>query len=132
MHSVGVPLPKMTVITRKAYGGASDVMNTKDVYTPILTSPGPTAEIAVMGVQGAVEIIFRHEIDHADDKAKRQKELQDEYGTAFADRYQATDRGYIDEVVYPHETRNKLIKAFALIHNKVDYVPQKKHDNLPI
>ena len=121
----------MTVITRKAYGGAYDVMNSKHVRADFNLA-WPKAEIAVMGVQGAVEIIFRHEIDHADDKAKRQKELQDEYEAAFANPYQATDRGYIDEVVYPHETREKLIKAFALIKNKVEQVPRKKHDNLPI
>ncbi|HKI45512.1 MAG TPA: acyl-CoA carboxylase subunit beta [Balneolales bacterium] len=124
-------VPKMTVITRKAYGGAYDVMNSKHVRADFNLA-WPTAEIAVMGVQGAVEIIFRHEIDHADDQVKRQKELQDEYEQTFANPYRAAERGYIDEVVYPHETRNKIIKAFALIRNKVDCVPKKKHDNLPI
>ena len=124
-------VPKMTVITRKAYGGAYDVMNSKHVRADFNLA-WPTAEIAVMGVQGAVEIIFRHEIDHADDKEKRQKELQDEYEEAFANPYRAAERGYIDEVVFPHETRDKLIKTFALIRNKVDSVPKKKHDNLPI
>jgi len=124
-------VPKMTVITRKAYGGAYDVMNSKHVRADYNLA-WPSAEIAVMGVKGAVEIIFRNEINHAEDKEKRLDELQHEYEEAFANPYRATDRGYIDDVVYPNETREKLIKAFALIKNKVEQVPRKKHDNLPI
>ncbi len=124
-------VPKMTVITRKAYGGAYDVMNSKHIRADYNIA-WPTAEIAVMGVKGAVEIIFKREIAKADDKAKKMKELEEEYEEVFANPYRAAERGYIDDVIYPHETRSKLIKALEVIENKVDSVPKKKHDNLPI
>lgn len=124
-------VPKMTVITRKAYGGAYDVMNSKHIRADYNVA-WPTAEIAVMGTKGAVEIIFRREIAKADDPEKRQKELEDEYSENFAHPYLAAGRGFIDDVVLPSETRTKLIKAFKLCENKVDTVPKKKHDNLPL
>lgn len=124
-------VPKMTVITRKAYGGAYDVMNSKHVRADYNVA-WPTAEIAVMGTKGAVEIIFRKEIESADDPAAKQKELEDEYNKEFAHPYRAAARGFIDDVIIPSETREKLIKAFEICQNKVDCVPKKKHDNLPI
>lgn len=124
-------VPKMTVITRKAYGGAYDVMNSKHIRADYNIA-WPTAEIAVMGVKGAVEIIFRKEIKEADDPQAKQQELEEHYEKFFANPYRAAARGYIDDVVIPHETREKLIKAMDMIQNKVDSVPRKKHDNLPI
>lgn len=124
-------VPKMTVITRKAYGGAYDVMNSKHIRADYNIA-WPTAEIAVMGTKGAVEIIFRREISKADKPEEKQKELEDRYSDEFAHPYKAAARGFIDDVVLPSETRKKLIKAFELCHNKADRVPKKKHDNLPL
>ncbi|MFO7800191.1 acyl-CoA carboxylase subunit beta [Rhodohalobacter sp.] len=124
-------VPKMTVITRKAYGGAYDVMNSKHIRADYNIA-WPTAEIAVMGTKGAVEIIFRREISKADKPEEKQKELEDSYSDEFAHPYKAAARGFIDDVVLPSETRKKLIKAFELCHNKADRVPKKKHDNLPL
>ena len=124
-------VPKMTVITRKAYGGAYDVMNSKHIRADYNVA-WPTSEIAVMGTKGAVEIIFRREITAADDPEAKQKELEDEYNKEFAHPYRAAARGFIDDVILPSETRKKLIRAFELCENKVDTVPKKKHDNLPL
>jgi propionyl-CoA carboxylase beta chain len=124
-------VPKLTVITRKAYGGAYDVMNSKHIRADYNVA-WPSAEIAVMGTKGAVEIIFRKEITSADDPAARQAELEKEYEQTFANPYMAAQRGYIDDVILPGETRKKLIKALHITRNKVDSVPRKKHDNLPL
>ncbi|MCG2589295.1 acyl-CoA carboxylase subunit beta [Rhodohalobacter sulfatireducens] len=124
-------VPKMTVITRKAYGGAYDVMNSKHIRADYNVA-WPTSEIAVMGTKGAVEIIFRKEISNADNPEEKQKELEDEYNEEFAHPYRAAARGFIDDVILPSETREKLIKAFEVCQNKVDTIPKKKHDNLPI
>jgi propionyl-CoA carboxylase beta chain len=124
-------VPKMTVITRKAYGGAYDVMNSKHIRADYNVA-WPTAEIAVMGTKGAVEIIFRREITSADDPEAKQAELEAQYSEEFAHPYGAAARGYIDDVILPHQTREKLIKAFELSQHKVDFVPKKKHDNLPL
>lgn len=124
-------VPKMTVITRKAYGGAYDVMNSKHIRADYNIA-WPTAEIAVMGTKGAVEIIFRKEIEKADDPAKKQQELEDEYKKEFAHPYKAAARGFIDDVIFPSETRKKLIRALEMSQNKVDSIPRKKHDNLPL
>lgn len=124
-------VPKMTVITRKAYGGAYDVMNSKHIRADYNVA-WPTAEIAVMGTKGAVEIIFRREIQKADDPEAKQKELEESYSEEFAHPYRAASRGFIDDVILPRETRGKLIKAFELCQNKVDSVPKRKHDNLPL
>jgi len=124
-------VPKMTVITRKAYGGAYDVMNSKHIRADYNIA-WPTAEIAVMGTKGAVEIIFRKEIAKADNSEEKQKELEDRYSEEFAHPYKAAARGFIDDVVLPSETRQKLIRAFEVCHNKADRVPRKKHDNLPL
>lgn len=124
-------VPKMTVITRKAYGGAYDVMNSKHIRADYNVA-WPSAEIAVMGTKGAVEIIFRREIANADDPEAKQKELEDQYSEEFAHPYKAAARGFIDDVIVPSETRQKLIRAFEVCQNKVDSVPKKKHDNLPL
>lgn len=124
-------VPKMTVITRKAYGGAYDVMNSKHIRSDYNVA-WPTSEIAVMGTKGAVEIIFRREIMSADDPEAKQKELEDQYSKEFAHPYKAAARGFIDDVILPSETRNKLIRALEVCQNKVDMVPKKKHDNLPL
>ena len=124
-------VPKMTVITRKAYGGAYDVMNSKHIRADYNIA-WPTAEIAVMGTKGAVEIIFRREIAAAADPVVKQAELEALYSREFAHPYRAAARGFIDDVVKPSETRRKLIRAFEVCQHKVDHVPKKKHDNLPL
>lgn len=124
-------VPKMTVITRKAYGGAYDVMNSKHIRADYNVA-WPTAEIAVMGTKGAVEIIFRKEIAKADDPEAKQAELEEQYSEEFAHPYKAAARGFIDDVILPGETREKLIRAFEVCQNKADRVPKKKHDNLPL
>lgn len=124
-------VPKMTVITRKAYGGAYDVMNSKHIRADYNVA-WPTAEIAVMGTKGAVEIIFRREIAKADDPEVKQKQLEDQYSEEFAHPYKAAARGFIDDVIFPSETRKKLIRALEISQNKADSVPKKKHDNLPL
>lgn len=124
-------VPKMTVITRKAYGGAYDVMNSKHIRADYNVA-WPTAEIAVMGPKGAVEIIFRKEIAEADDPEAKEQELIDYYKKEFAHPYKAAERGFIDNVILPGETREKLIHALEISENKVDQIPQKKHDNLPL
>jgi acetyl-CoA carboxylase carboxyltransferase component len=124
-------VPKVTVITRKAYGGAYDVMSSKHVRGDI-NYAWPTAEIAVMGVDGAVNIIFKDEIDKATDPEARRKELVADYQAKFANPYIAAARGYIDEVIEPHETRAKLISALEMLKNKRDSNPPKKHGNIPL
>ncbi len=124
-------VPRISVITRKAYGGAYDVMNSKHIGAD-LNFAWPTAEIAVMGAQGASEIIFRKEIASSNDPAKTHQEKVDDYTEKFANPYIAAARGYVDEVIYPRETRQKLIKAFEMLKNKVDNLPRKKHGNIPL
>ncbi len=124
-------VPRVTLITRKAYGGAYDVMNSKHIGAD-LNYAWPSAEIAVMGAKGASEIIFKREINSADDPAAKLAEKEAEYAEKFANPYSATERGFIDEVILPHNTRRKLIKAFAMLKNKVDHLPKKKHGNIPL
>lgn len=124
-------VPKVTVITRKAYGGAYDVMNSKHIRGDVNIA-WPTAELAVMGAKGAVEIIFKKEIDKAEDKEKREKELIAEFEEKFAHPYIAASYGYIDEVIEPKFTRQRLIEAFDLLENKIDSNPKKKHGNIPL
>lgn len=124
-------VPKITVITRKAYGGAYDVMNSKHIRGDF-NFAWPSAEIAVMGPHGAAEIIFKNEILAAKDaKAELEKKV-DEYRTKFANPYIAAARGYIDDVIEPSETRVKLIKALRILENKHDTNPKKKHGNIPL
>jgi propionyl-CoA carboxylase beta chain len=119
------------VITRKAYGGAYDVMNSKHIGAD-MNYAWPMAEIAVMGAKGAAEIIFKREIaESADPEAKLQEKVE-EYTNKFANPYRAAHRGYIDEVIYPDQTRQKLLKAFRMLENKVDTLPKKKHGNIPL
>ena len=124
-------VPRITVITRKAYGGAYDVMNSKHIGAD-MNYAWPSAEIAVMGAKGAAEIIFRNEIKEADDKEAKWKEKEQEYADMFANPYNAAARGYVDEVIQPAQTREKLIKAFKMLENKVDSLPKKKHGNIPL
>jgi propionyl-CoA carboxylase beta chain len=124
-------VPKVTVITRKAYGGAYDVMSSKHIRGDI-NYAWPSAEIAVMGPQGAVEIIFKKEIERAaDPKAATAAKVQ-EFREKFANPYIAAERGYIDDVIEPAETRPKLIAALHMLENKVDTNPKKKHGNIPL
>lgn len=124
-------VPRITVITRKAYGGAYDVMNSKHIGAD-MNYAWPTAEIAVMGAKGAAEIIFRKEIADADSPDLKWKEKELEYNELFANPYKAAERGYVDEVIRPEETRIKLIKAFKMLENKVASMPKKKHGNIPL
>lgn len=124
-------VPRVTVITRKAYGGAYDVMNSKHIGAD-MNFAWPSAEIAVMGPKGAAEIIFKKEIQKANDKEAKLKEKEAAYAEMFANPYNAAARGYIDEVIRPDQTREKLIKAFKMLENKVDVLPKKKHGNIPL
>jgi propionyl-CoA carboxylase beta subunit len=124
-------VPRVTLITRKAYGGAYDVMNSKHIGAD-LNFAWPSAEIAVMGAKGASKIIFRKEIAKADDPAAKLAEKEAEYAEKFANPYSATERGFIDEIINPKDSRRKLIKAFAMLENKSDHLPKKKHGNIPL
>jgi propionyl-CoA carboxylase beta chain len=124
-------VPKLTVITRKAYGGAYDVMSSKHIRGDVNLA-WPSAEIAVMGPEGAVNIIFRKELEAAKDKEKRRAELVEEYREKFASPYVAAERGYIDDVIEPRETRPRLINALEMLSNKRDTNPAKKHGNIPL
>ena len=124
-------VPKVTLITRKAYGGAYDVMNSKHIGADF-NFAWPTAEIAVMGAKGAAEIIFRREIAEAENPEEKWKEKEEEYAYKFADPYRAARRGFIDEVIYPKNTRRKLIKAFQMLEGKVVDRPKRKHGNIPL
>ncbi len=124
-------VPKLTVITRKAYGGAYDVMSSKHIRGDVNLA-WPSAEIAVMGPEGAVNIIFRKELEKAKDAVKRKAELVAEYREKFANPYIAAERGYIDDVIEPRETRPRLINALEMLSNKRDANPAKKHGNIPL
>ena len=124
-------VPRVSVITRKAYGGAYDVMNSKHIGAD-MNFAFPNAEIAVMGAKGASEIIFRKEIKQADNPTAKLAEKEAEYARLFANPYSATERGFIDEIIEPKNTRRKLIKAFAMLENKVALLPKKKHGNIPL
>jgi propionyl-CoA carboxylase beta chain len=124
-------VPKITLITRKAYGGAYDVMSSKHIRGDVNLA-WPSAEIAVMGPEGAVNIIFRKELAEAKDPDKRRKELVKEYREKFANPYVAASRGYIDDVIEPSTTRARLINALEMLNNKRDTNPGKKHGNIPL
>jgi propionyl-CoA carboxylase beta chain len=124
-------VPKLTVITRKAYGGAYDVMSSKHIRGDVNLA-WPSAEIAVMGPDGAVNIIFRNEINEAKDPVARKAELVAEYREKFANPYVAASRGFIDDVIEPSETRPRLINALEMLSNKRDANPPKKHGNIPL
>jgi len=124
-------VPKLTVVTRKAYGGAYDVMSSKHIRGD-LNLAWPTAEIAVMGPDGAVNIIFRKELARSKNPEKKKAELVAEYRKQFANPYVAASRGYIDDVIQPRDTRPRLINALEMLTNKRDSNPAKKHGNIPL
>jgi propionyl-CoA carboxylase beta chain len=124
-------VPKLTVITRKAYGGAYDVMSSKHIRGD-MNFAWPTAEIAVMGAAGAVNIIFKDEIARAADPAAEQRRLVAAYEAEFNNPYVAAARGYIDDVIVPSETRPRLIRALEMLADKRDTNPRKKHGNIPL
>ena len=124
-------VPKITVITRKAYGGAYDVMNSKHIRGD-MNFAWPSAEIAVMGPKGAVEIIFKKEIENSPNGDEVEAKLVSDYTAKFANPYIAAERGYIDEVIEPAKTRARLIRAFEMLESKVDTNPKKKHGNIPL
>ena len=124
-------VPKVTVITRKAYGGAYDVMSSKHIRGDI-NFAYPTAEIAVMGPDGAVNILFRKDLKTAEDPEGKRKELQADYREKFANPYRAAELGYVDEIIEPSITRSRLIRSFELLANKRQSNPPKKHSNIPL
>jgi propionyl-CoA carboxylase beta chain len=124
-------VPRITVITRKAYGGAFDVMNSKSIGAD-LNFAWPTAEIAVMGAKGAAEIIFKREIAAAEDPQAKWLEKEAEYAETFANPYRAAERGIVDDVILPSETRRKVIAGFQMLEKKAETLPKKKHGNIPL
>jgi acetyl-CoA carboxylase carboxyltransferase component len=124
-------VPRIQIITRKAYGGAYVVMNSKSIGAD-LAFAWPSAELAVMGPSGAVEIIYRRELLDAADPAARRAELIEEYTERYANPYNAAERGYIDDVIDPAETRSKLIAGLAMLRSKREELPKRKHGNVPL
>jgi propionyl-CoA carboxylase beta chain len=124
-------VPKLTVITRKAYGGAYDVMSSKHIRGDA-NFAFPTAEIAVMGPDGAVNIVYRNEIAEADDKIAAAKKFADEYRATFANPYKAAELGFVDEVIYPRELRRRLATCLSMLENKRADNPPRKHGNIPL
>ena len=124
-------VPKLTVITRKAYGGAYDVMSSKHIRGDFNVA-WPTAEIAVMGPKGAVEVLFRKEIAESKDQQKATDAKIEEYRDKFAHPYIAAARGYLDDIIDPRDTRPMLIDALETLQNKRDKNPPKKHGNIPL
>ncbi len=124
-------VPKITIITRKAYGGAYCVMGSKHLRTDINLAY-PTAEIAVMGAEGAVNIVYRNELSHASNQQELRAEKVQEFKQKFTNPFVAAERGYIDDVILPRETRPRVIRALRMLENKVDTLPRKKHGNIPL
>jgi acetyl-CoA carboxylase carboxyltransferase component len=124
-------VPRIQVITRKAYGGAYVVMDSKSIGSD-LSYAWPTAELAVMGPQGAVEIVYRRELLQAADPVARRVELVNEYTEKYANPYAAAERGYVDDVIDPAETRKKLIAGFEMLRTKREELPRRKHGNVPL
>jgi propionyl-CoA carboxylase beta chain len=124
-------VPKLTVITRKAYGGAYDVMNSKHIRADVSLA-FPTAEIAVMGPDGAVNIVYKNAIDRAADKAEARRNFVDEYRARFASPEKAAELGFVDEIIYPRETRKRLVSYLEMLRTKRDRNPAKKHGNIPL
>ncbi|HEU4866173.1 MAG TPA: acyl-CoA carboxylase subunit beta [Actinomycetota bacterium] len=124
-------VPRMTVITRKAYGGAYLVMNSKHIRSDV-NFAWPTAEIAVMGPEGAVNVVFKRQLEGAEDPVAKRKELIDEYTEKFANPFIAAERGYIDAVIEPQQTRSRLIKALEMLQTKRENLPARKHGNIPL
>jgi propionyl-CoA carboxylase beta chain len=124
-------VPKITVITRKAYGGAYCVMGSKHLRTDI-NFAYPTAEIAVMGPEGAVNVLYRRELGSVTDPEQTRQERIEEYRDRFANPFVAAERGYVDDVIEPRETRPRVIRALRMLANKTDTMPRKKHGNIPL
>jgi acetyl-CoA carboxylase carboxyltransferase component len=124
-------VPRLTVITRKAYGGAYLVMNSKHLRADV-SFAWPTAEIAVMGPEGAVNVVFKKQIEKAEDPATARAELIQQYQDKFATPYIAAERGFIDDVIEPAETRPRLIKALRMLGTKRETIPARKHGNIPL
>ncbi len=124
-------VPLVTIITRKAYGGAYDVMGSKHLGADINLA-WPTAQIAVMGAQGAVNILYRKELGAADDPEETRAQYVQEYDDTLANPYIAAERGYVDAVITPHETRAEVVKALRLLRSKRETLPPKKHGNIPL
>jgi acetyl-CoA carboxylase carboxyltransferase component len=124
-------VPRISVITRKAYGGAYVVMDSKSIGSD-LSFAWPSAELAVMGPQGAVEIVYRRELQQAADPATRRAELVEEYTERYANPYAAAERGFVDDVIQPAETRKKVIAGFRVLRSKREDLPQRKHGNVPL
>jgi acetyl-CoA carboxylase carboxyltransferase component len=124
-------VPRIQIITRKAYGGAYVVMDSKSIGSD-LAYAWPTAELAVMGPNGAVEIVYRREIQQAADPVSRRAELIAEYTEKYANPYAAAERGYIDDVIDPAETRQKVIAGFKMLRSKREELPRRKHGNMPL
>jgi acetyl-CoA carboxylase carboxyltransferase component len=124
-------VPKLTVIVRKAYGGAYCVMNPRHIGADLVLA-WPSAEIAVMGPDGAVNVIFRRQLAEADDPVARKSELVEDYRQRFANPYVAASEGFIDNIMEPHETRPRLINALEMLQNKQGNLPPKKHGNIPL
>jgi propionyl-CoA carboxylase beta chain len=124
-------VPKITIITRKAYGGAYCVMASKHLRTDVNLAY-PTAEIAVMGPEGAVNIVYRRELQKAEEPEKLRHEKVDEFRERFANPYIAAERGWVDAIIEPHDTRPKLIAALQMLETKRDTLPPKKHGNIPL
>ena len=124
-------MPRIQIITRKAYGGAYVVMNSKSIGAD-LAFAWPSAELAVMGPQGAVEIVYRRELQQAADPAARRAELVAEYTEKYANPYAAAERGYVDDVIRPSETRQKLIAGLNMLRTKREELPRRKHGNVPL
>jgi propionyl-CoA carboxylase beta chain len=124
-------VPLVTVITRKAYGGAYDVMGSKHLGADVNLA-WPTAQIAVMGAQGAVNILYRSELRDAEDPAALRAQLVGDYEDTLANPYVAAERGYVDAVITPHETRVEVVRALRMLRNKRETLPPKKHGNIPL
>jgi acetyl-CoA carboxylase carboxyltransferase component len=124
-------VPRIQIITRKAYGGAYVVMNSKSIGAD-LAFAWPTAELAVMGPQGAVEIIYRRELIDAPDPVARRSELVDEYTERYANPYVAAERGYVDDVIDPADTRRVLARSLDILRSKREELPKRKHGNVPL
>jgi acetyl-CoA carboxylase carboxyltransferase component len=124
-------VPRVQIITRKAYGGAYVVMNSKSIGCD-LAFAWPSAEVAVMGAPGAVNLIFRKELETADDQEARRAQLIEEYTDLFANPYIAAERGYVDDVIDPRETRRVLARSLAMLRTKREQLPSRKHGNVPL
>jgi propionyl-CoA carboxylase beta chain len=124
-------VPLVTIITRKAYGGAYDVMGSKHLGAD-MNLAWPTAQIAVMGAQGAVNVLYRADLADAEDAESRRAELVQEYEDHLANPYLAAERGYVDAVIHPHETRSEVIRSLRLLRSKRETLPPKKHGNIPL